>query len=885
MIPGIERSKHRKPLILWAIPVFVGLGLTISFYFLLAPNFGPYSIGLDTSESNAFLDEDIWFADLDFDSEMERIEIYPQSYEDLRIVLIKNDFVEWQWNIPQSWLPSNDMMIADVDRDSLCEMFLFTQDADTVYGYCFPHFSTGKEPIIFYKQAFSCSIDQSDLHVSQAKDIQKDFLQNRVQYFLISGKFSHAKGEMIRYDFVDQELIRQTDGSLIPTSLNVYEKESGRKFLYGNFSSLSPIEVSFEQQKSWVLFDTLLNPLFEPQGIRSAGLELQIEIAGIGGTEAIVVLEKNREAGIEPFTLRMLDINGNELQRSSFQNGYSDRAFARNMNQRDPSINKDPNNKKYGFSVRCVRGRLPNEQPDSFFLDPRDGQKYRQLRFGEKVWMGSNLNYEAPGDCWLYPDRDDSRSEVPYGRLYDWETAKRACPPSWHLPTDFEFQQLEIALGMNFYADHTGWRWYGNVGRKMQDLQGWHSDSLSNRSGFAALPGGYYDPGNEVLPFKNRGTHGYYWTSTELNFDLNLFIHNQDQARPFSLISTNGEVSRLNSRFETKRVQKIPAMISGHFILFESDRDEGSEFLYLRFPESELVILRNELRDVIRLPISYESDHAAISISESSPKGEKLLVHSGRFSYFFKFEKSRDWILNALFLLLLFMGIVGVFRYILFIQSRAIHRRQKLVGEMTGMQMESIANQFNPHFTFNLLSTVAGFVQEKQPDEANYLISKYAKILRSALILSGKFRIPLRTELETITDYLEIEKTRLENGFEYEIGVPEELLDFEIPKSFLFGFVKNGMKHGTRLLQSNGRIIVRANKVGNRVVLEVLNNGYAPHNGNCDPLISTGSGLKMARKIAEINELIGGGEIEFDLHLNASPNPMDYTLARIVFKN
>jgi uncharacterized protein (TIGR02145 family) len=131
---------------------------------------------------------------------------------------------------------------------------------------------------------------------------------------------------------------------------------------------------------------------------------------------------------------------------------------------------------------------------------------------GGQTWMAENLNYQT-GNSWCYNDSNSYCNK--YGRLYDWETAKSACPSGWHLPTRDEWGALaKVAGGTGDYGAS------GTAGKKLKSKSGWgNSDSYNGTDdfGFSALPGGYR--GFFDGYFENAGHYGYWWTATEYYSD------------------------------------------------------------------------------------------------------------------------------------------------------------------------------------------------------------------------------------------------------------------------------------------------------------------------------------------------------------------------------
>jgi uncharacterized protein (TIGR02145 family) len=137
------------------------------------------------------------------------------------------------------------------------------------------------------------------------------------------------------------------------------------------------------------------------------------------------------------------------------------------------------------------------------FKDSRDGKTYKTVKVGSQTWFAENLNYAAKGSK-CYGDKDANCAK--YGRLYDWETASKACPAGFHLPSDDEWTALVNYVGGEEKA-----------GTKLKSKAGWDGNrNGTNDFGWSAVPGGYgYSDGG----FDLAGYNGVWWSATEGNAD------------------------------------------------------------------------------------------------------------------------------------------------------------------------------------------------------------------------------------------------------------------------------------------------------------------------------------------------------------------------------
>lgn len=153
--------------------------------------------------------------------------------------------------------------------------------------------------------------------------------------------------------------------------------------------------------------------------------------------------------------------------------------------------------KSYKQSVRCIR------ENKGTMTDPRDGQTYKTIRLGNKIWMAENLNFAADSSVEYVGDADFEKT----GRFYKHSAALTACPAGWHLPSTEEWKNLlylgdTTAIGGAF---------------SLKSSFGWNEGSGADVLEFTAVPVGNCidDPTVNAVSCYRAGEIAYFWTGSE----------------------------------------------------------------------------------------------------------------------------------------------------------------------------------------------------------------------------------------------------------------------------------------------------------------------------------------------------------------------------------
>ena len=149
------------------------------------------------------------------------------------------------------------------------------------------------------------------------------------------------------------------------------------------------------------------------------------------------------------------------------------------------------------------------------------------------------------------------------------------------------------------------------------------------------------------------------------------------------------------------------------------------------------------------------------------------------------------------------------------------------IAKLKKVQSIALQTQINPHFLFNSLNLVNGFILEECRGEstAATMLSNISDILYIALN-TKEYIVTLETELEYAKKYLSIEQIKYPGKFTVEYDIAPETLDLKTVKFVIQPIIENAIEHGIKhITDKAGVISISSNIINNRLIISISNNG------------------------------------------------------------
>lgn len=193
------------------------------------------------------------------------------------------------------------------------------------------------------------------------------------------------------------------------------------------------------------------------------------------------------------------------------------------------------------------------------------------------------------------------------------------------------------------------------------------------------------------------------------------------------------------------------------------------------------------------------------------------------------------WVLLAGLLIIAIAGLIVYRNLSLKRKNDKLEMQQKqseLQLKATELEMQALRAQMNPHFIFNCLSSINSYIIKNETESASDYLTKFSRLIRLVLSNSNKTFIPLDDELNMLTLYLDMERLRFKNSFQYNIVFTNSIDtgNIMIPPLLLQPFAENAIWHGLMHKPIPGKLDITLSEENKILTCVIEDNGIGISN-------------------------------------------------------
>ena len=243
--------------------------------------------------------------------------------------------------------------------------------------------------------------------------------------------------------------------------------------------------------------------------------------------------------------------------------------------------------------------------------------------------------------------------------------------------------------------------------------------------------------------------------------------------------------------------------------------------LYLNYLDSNTTL--QAATKIAELSESYRSEQRERLISTQADSLKRQIQERKFTATSLESSKLRNsfqmYIIVAFMIIIVLAGIILFSRW-----NQTKIRQQQREAEMSQQLLRS---QMNPHFIFNAMSVIQSYIFENDTVNSSKFLVNFSRLMRLILENSPKEHISISTEMEILEKYLQMQKLRFQDRFEFKITSQDVLFDefCMIPPMITQPFIENAIEHGQLHTIDNGFINVDFSKENGMLIISIEDNG------------------------------------------------------------
>lgn len=249
----------------------------------------------------------------------------------------------------------------------------------------------------------------------------------------------------------------------------------------------------------------------------------------------------------------------------------------------------------------------------------------------------------------------------------------------------------------------------------------------------------------------------------------------------------------------------------------------------------------------------YENVRYIRGANFSKCRKENIILHCEGFMYFLKYEKDDYFWIKYIYALLVFCSVFFIVWWIRFFVTKNIEEKYRVENTIAQLKFQNVNNQMSPHFTLNAMNSIASLIYKEDRETAYDYLCKLAKLVRNSLVDANRLERSLKEELEFVESYLELQKFRFKNRFDYSISIESpSVYSYQVMPFLVQTFVENAMKHGLKDVGQGGKVSIKINSVKGGINIIIEDNGQGRKAAALNKSNSTGKGIKLVNEYIDI---------------------------------
>ncbi len=304
--------------------------------------------------------------------------------------------------------------------------------------------------------------------------------------------------------------------------------------------------------------------------------------------------------------------------------------------------------------------------------------------------------------------------------------------------------------------------------------------------------------------------------------------------------------------------------LANDVVTLDLQNDGVNEFVFYDYNQYDFVIIPDDFSSPVRIQLPGMINNWRVTDMRLTGSKANLFIQKGEDVYFCHYLKNQLYYFKYPVYLFIYLIVTFFLYFLLKEQKRKIELKYEQEKRLNRLEILTIKNQIDPHFTFNAINTISAFVMRGEKQKTHDFLANFSKLIRNALLNSREISVVLKDELEFVNDYLKLQQMRFDNAFEFNISIAKDVdINYGVPRMIIQTFTENAVKHGLRHKKEKGMLDIILTKQNKKLNIKIIDNGVGREQAKNLSKHSTGKGHEIIKQIIEMYNKLKNTNVEY----------------------